>query len=539
MTTQQQALAGVNSAFTPSNAAQATALAGVNAAFAPTQTADQPQSIPASSYSAPSTTKPVTSLSTQDGVTALNNAQNTYTKLSAPYQTPAQTPTTPTPTVTTTPKTATFINPTTEQTATIDPTDSASIDSLMRQGYQFSEGTYPTSLASTPQLAQANQQVTAAKATLDAATAKLTNFNVSNDPQLQSILSGITSQWNQRIQTLSQALNSETAGLTSTGIRTGAQYTGGTVGGVFGSIISAEETANANKISDLEAQKQQALVAAQQAFETQQWSRYNDLVTIANKAYNDQLSALSGLQKAQAAQDQKIQDATTMANRSNAVATLMSQGVTDPSSILQSLQKSGDTTVGAADVSTILKDLTPTTSTTDTLKFSQAQLGQLYAAGLTKTDIQTLSDHFNGNGDPSLLDGLTPDQQAAVHDVLNGTAAKKAASTVPTYAQLHPKAPSSKGYTSGSYTYNSQTISKTSAWLSTTKGTDGYVNPDAYMQAAQAWTASGGYIKDFIKNFPVSSWVNPANTYVGPQIDALVKQDAAAVKVTTPKGRTL
>ena len=36
MTTQQQALIGVNNAFTPSNAAQATALAGVNAAFAPT-----------------------------------------------------------------------------------------------------------------------------------------------------------------------------------------------------------------------------------------------------------------------------------------------------------------------------------------------------------------------------------------------------------------------------------------------------------------------------------------------------------------------
>lgn len=50
-------------------------------------------------------------------------------------------------------------------------------------------------------------------------------------------------------------------------------------------------------------------------------------------------------------------------------------------------------------------------------------------------------------------------------------------------------------------------------------GSDGYVNPQVYLNGLNAWIAAGGLTADYVKLFPVSKYINPANTW--PQIAAL------------------
>jgi len=158
-----------------------------------------------------------------------------------------------------------------------------------------------------PELNQANIDLQNAKAERDSAVSKLTGFNVSNDPALQNQLNSITAQWDARIAEMERINKSRTAAITTTGIRTGSRYTGG-LGGVFGGIITEEERQGVGRISELQAQKQSALSAAQQAYENQQWERYSDLVSLAEQKYKDQLAAVDQLQQYQLAQDKLLQD---------------------------------------------------------------------------------------------------------------------------------------------------------------------------------------------------------------------------------------
>lgn len=414
----------------------------------------------------------------------------------------------------------TLINPETEQTVTFSG-DSISQDSVQQYlgaGYQVSEaeGGIPSWLS--PSGTQStdtpgNTALTQAKNDLDVAKAKLTNFNVSNDPDLQAMLGGITSQWDSRIAQMQNAEDSRVAALKTTGIRTGSQWTGG-AGGVMGSIISAEEMNAVNQISTLESQKQSALVSAKQAYTSGKWTQYVDQVNIAQKSYEDQLSAVTSLQKAQVTQDAKLQQAQSDATRNANVIKLYSSGVTDPQSILDSLQKNGDTTSTLEDIAKDIKAINPSATTGDTFKFSAPQMSQLLASGLNNDEIQALHDYYNGNGDSSAISSLPPDQQSAVHDVLNGTAAKKAASTVPTYAQANPKTSATKSYTSGSLTYTSDMLGQISARIDSSRGSDHYVDPTVYQNAFDAWINDSGLAKDFLKNFPPKSYINPANTWL-------------------------
>ena len=478
--------------------------------------------------------KPVSAITTQQGVDALQKVVDQHTRLAG---TPPTTPTTPTgpaqPTTPTQPTTTqpttptptptkiTLINPATEQTVSFNGDDSSkdSVQGYLDAGYHLSEveGNTPSWLTPSGTVSTGNPavdageaQLTQAKNDLAAATAKLTNFDVSNDPQLKTLLSGITAQWDQRITQLQNAEDSRVAALETTGLRMGSMYTGG-AGGVTGSIVSAEEKNAVDQIASLQAQKQQALAAAQSAYENGQWSRYSDLVNIAQKADDQQLSAVTDLQKAQATQDQKIQDQIKASNLSHDISKLYAAGTTDPSQILESLRTAGNDTVTLNDVSSAIKDMTPTAQKTDEFKFSQPQQSQLVAAGLTKEEMQALHDFYNGTGDSSALTDLTPDQQTAVHDALNGTAAKKAASTVPTYAQLHPKPTggTTKPYVSGGLTYTQDTLSNIQQKITASKGADGYVDPYLYKGAFDAWLADGGLAKDFTKNFPPKSYINP------------------------------
>lgn len=59
-----------------------------------------------------------------------------------------------------------------------------------------------------------------------------------------------------------------------------------------------------------------------------------------------------------------------------------------------------------------------------------------------------------------------------------------------------------------------QTVTDTETWLNSTRGADKYVDPNAYQQAFDAWTADGHQAKDFIANYPPKDFVNPANDWL-------------------------
>lgn len=50
-------------------------------------------------------------------------------------------------------------------------------------------------------------------------------------------------------------------------------------------------------------------------------------------------------------------------------------------------------------------------------------------------------------------------------------------------------------------------------------GSDGYVNPSVYLQLYNSWVSGGGVKADFLKVFPLNTYINPANNW--PQIQAL------------------
>lgn len=205
-----------------------------------------------------------------------------------------------------------FINKDTGQEYTLTNPSPGQIQNFKDNGWDITNGTGDgsglISNARDPQVAKAEAQTGQAKSVLANATAKLTSFDTSNDPALTSLLNSITQQWNSRIGQMEQVNKGQVASTTTLGIRLGDRYTGGK-GGMFGGIISAEEAAGVNRIADLESQKQQALAAAKQAYDTQKWNQYAKLVDVAQQAYENQAAALTKLQTDSTTQSKNIQEA--------------------------------------------------------------------------------------------------------------------------------------------------------------------------------------------------------------------------------------
>jgi hypothetical protein len=72
---------------------------------------------------------------------------------------------------------------------------------------------------------------------------------------------------------------------------------------------------------------------------------------------------------------------------------------------------------------------------------------------------------------------------------------------------------STGSYRSGKAVFSSNQISSFGNALEASKGTDGYVDPQAYLDAYEAWTDPevGGLAKDFLSKYPPKKYVNPAN----------------------------
>lgn len=210
----------------------------------------------------------------------------------------------------------TLMNPDTGQTSVFEDADlnKSNIQGLMGSGYKVTEtsGNLPSWLVAgttgTTNSAQSKAQTELdnASADLKSLTDNLSKFTVS-DADLKGQTDAITSQWNARIADMQKINQAREGNITTTGYRLGMQFAGGK-GGVFGGIISEEERQGVARISELEGQKQSAISAAKSAAQQQNWQVFSKNVDIAQKAYEDKVTALKELNANTVAQNKIIAD---------------------------------------------------------------------------------------------------------------------------------------------------------------------------------------------------------------------------------------
>lgn len=259
-------------------------------------------------------------VSSQQGVDTINQKTKQLSNLTpVPVTTPAidTTKTTTTDTAAApSPTKITLLNPTTGQTSIFEDAsvNKENIQNLMKGGYQISEtsGNLPSWLVSsqtgttdTPQ-SKAQQEVDQASTDLKSLTDSLSKYTIS-DADLKAQTDAITTQWDARIADMQKVNSSRIGNINTTGIRLGSQYAGG-AGGVFGGIVSEEERQSISRIGELEGNKQSAIAAAKSAAAQQNWQVYSKQVDLAQKAYEDKITALKELNTATTAQNKLISD---------------------------------------------------------------------------------------------------------------------------------------------------------------------------------------------------------------------------------------
>lgn len=344
-------------------------------------------------------------------------------------------------------------------------------------------------------------------------TSKGVTFNQETDPADRAINSNIsTLKSNLDSGTKSQvdSIEQQYAGLRqmqayinsqAQGARTAATITGGAERyspGTATSIVGSQMTYGLQLISKLDADENAAIARAKSAQQTGNMQLMNSAIKEAQTIRANKTKAATQLNTALSKAHDALLKKSQQATMDSSISDIFTSGVTDPNDVLKALQDRG-VTATADDVAKGIKNLTPKAGPKDAFKFTNAQSSKLLAAGLDASQLQALHDYYNGNGDSSALDNLTDTQKQNVHDVLNGPI-KAAASS------------KTKTFTSGSHSYTSGDLSTVQTWINKTKGSDNYVNPNAYKQAFDAWTEDGGLAKDFLKNFPPKSYINPANT---------------------------
>lgn len=259
-------------------------------------------------------------VSSQQGVDTINQKTKQLSNLTpVPVTTPAidTTKTTTTDTAAApSPTKITLLNPTTGQSSIFEDAsvNKENIQNLMKGGYQISEtsGNLPSWLVSsqtgttdTPQ-SKAQQEVDQASTDLKSLTDSLSKYTIS-DADLKAQTDAITTQWDARIADMQKVNSSRIGNINTTGIRLGSQYAGG-AGGVFGGIVSEEERQSISRIGELEGNKQSAIAAAKTAAASQNWQVYSKQVDLAQKAYEDKITALKELNTATTAQNKLISD---------------------------------------------------------------------------------------------------------------------------------------------------------------------------------------------------------------------------------------
>lgn len=169
---------------------------------------------------------------------------------------------------------------------------------------------------------------------LDSLKSQIDSFKIT-DEQLNSQISSISSRWDARINEMRDVNARREKAFETLGFRTGAQFSGGVKGGVFGGVISEEERLGVLRIGELEAQKSSEISAAKSAAQQQNWNVYVQKVNSAQDTYDKQLAEVKRLndlyiekQKATEEEKKAADKITRQVGIDSVVSGLFSQGMT-------------------------------------------------------------------------------------------------------------------------------------------------------------------------------------------------------------------
>lgn len=179
------------------------------------------------------------------------------------------------------------------------------------------------------------------------------------------------------------------------------------------------------QIQKLDADENSAIATAQEAQQNNDMELMSKALTFIDQTRQAKAKAAADISTQLKAASDAADAARVKASRDNAVADLMSQGVTDPAQMLDYLNNKTDTSATggnftAAEISSAMKDLTPQVKDAkDLYSFSNENVGKLLAAGLNGDQIQQVQDYYNGHAEAPQL---TTAQVAVVQKALSGVA---------------------------------------------------------------------------------------------------------------------
>lgn len=190
----------------------------------------------------------------------------------------------------------------------------------------------------------------------------INGLRTSNDDTANASVDSIMRNYQNLASNLTQSQEGPDAMVTNALLRGGtSRYVPGNAAG----ILSAQHYADIDKIGQLQDEENQKIAAVRQAQATQNYSLVEKTLGELDSVRADKQAATKALaDKMQAANDQQ-----TQAKRDSSVATLVAQGITDPTQLLQSLNTdaqgnvTGDFT--AAEISKTLAAIQKNTGITD------------------------------------------------------------------------------------------------------------------------------------------------------------------------------
>jgi hypothetical protein len=186
------------------------------------------------------------------------------------------------------------------------------------------------------------------------ATDLYTNLILAAKTSAQAQINSLTGSWQQRRDMLQQSNKANEADWTQQFIRSGqAEYSPG----MSSDLLTAKEVEGMQKVKELDDAYNAQVNSINAAVESGNFRDAAQLSSDLSRIEDEALTAIQNNAAEAASVNKQIQDKAIATSRDTAIASLMTQGLTDPTKILDVLNKNGYN-VTAEDVAGTLKNLT-------------------------------------------------------------------------------------------------------------------------------------------------------------------------------------
>jgi hypothetical protein len=207
------------------------------------------------------------------------------------------------------------------------------------------------------------------------------------------------------------------------------------------SILSAEESAGLQKISELDALEAETVADAELALSTENFKQLSEKLKRIDDVKKEKQEALNKLKQVQEEEQERMEEKIKENMAGDAVFNAMAGGNLTTSAIYSNLRNQG-ISITPDEVDKIRKSFIPEPSKETTFgayEFKNEDVGKLISAGFSGEDIQTIQDVVNKHGlygiipeldGVSFADTLQPKQLQAVKDILYPIPADKGKSLI-------------------------------------------------------------------------------------------------------------